>query len=95
MLGKNGERCTSTAGAGRANADFCLPDGEFVCSRVGNGVMVGSGWLQELLRSTGARQESFYPRDEGSKHRKRLERTAGEAVQGGNWKQACFFQCYL
>lgn len=80
MPGKKDESCSSVAGAGRANADF-LPDEEFAWSRVGNGVMVGSGWLQGLLRSTGARQESFHPRDEGSKHRKRLERTAGETVQ--------------
>lgn len=81
MQGKKGERCTSAAGVGRANADFCLPDEQFAWSRVRNGVMVGSGWLQGLLRSTGARQESFHPGDEGSKHRERLERTAGVTVQ--------------
>lgn len=34
-----------------------------------------------MLSSMGARQELFYPRDEGSEHRERLERTAGETVQ--------------
>lgn len=81
MPGNKDERCTSTAGTGRANADFCLPDEQFAWSRVGNGVMVGSGWLQGLLRGAGARQELFHPRDEGSKHKKRLERAAGETVQ--------------